>query len=74
MKTEFNYSKLRGKIKEIFGSEGNFAKAMGFSRATLSAKLNNTVDFSQSEIDKACSLLLIDSNSIDKYFFTQKVK
>lgn len=42
VKKVFDYSKLRGKIKEVFGTQAKFAKAMGMSTVTLSAKLNGT--------------------------------
>ena len=32
-----SYAKLRGKIKEVFGTQAKFAKAMGMSTVTLSA-------------------------------------
>ena len=70
----FDFSKLRGKIKEVFGTQEKFAKAMGMSGVTLSAKLNNTVDFTMSEINKACELLSIPTEFIPIYFFTKKVK
>ena len=55
----FDYSKLRGKIREKFGTQEALAKAMGFSTATLSDKLNNKVQWNQKEIDKAVELLEI---------------
>lgn len=70
----FDYSKLRGKIREVFGTQSKFAKAMGLSSVTLSAKLNNTVQFTQTEINKACGLLGIPIEFIPVYFFTEKVK
>lgn len=70
----FDYSKLRGKIREVFGTQSKFAKAMGLSSVTLSAKLNNTVAFTQSEINRACELLKIPLEFIPIYFFTEKVK
>ncbi len=70
----FDYSKLRGKIREVFGTQSKFAKAMGLSSVTLSAKLNNTVAFTQSEINRACELLQIPLEFIPIYFFTEKVK
>ena len=50
----FNYSKLRGKIKEKFATQSAFAKELGISSVSLSAKLNNRVEFSQMEMDKCC--------------------
>ena len=38
---EYNYSKLRGRIVEIFETQQNFAKEMGWSEHTLSSKLNH---------------------------------
>ena len=71
---KYNYSKLRGKIREVFNTERDFAVAMNLSKATISAKLNNAVEFSQTEIDNACSLLEIDQSDISTYFFTPKVQ
>ena len=33
----FDYSKLKGKIKEVFGTQSAFAKAMGLSGVSLSS-------------------------------------
>jgi len=66
----FDYSKLRGKIREIFKTQSAFAKAMGISSTSLSAKLNNNVEFSQKEIDRAVELLKIEKEDIPAYFFT----
>lgn len=70
----FNYSKLRGKIREIFKTQSAFAEAMGMSSTSLSAKLNNNVEFSQKEIDKASDLLKIEKEEIPVYFFTLEVQ
>lgn len=70
----FNYSKLKGKIKEKFITQGAFAKELGMSSVSLSAKLNNRVEFSQIEMDRCCELLEIPKNFIPIYFFTLKVK
>ena len=68
----FDYSKLRGKIKECFDTQKSFAQALGISERALSLKLNNKVFFSQDEIEKICSLLNI--LDIGSYFFVQKVQ
>jgi len=70
----FDYAKLKGKIKEVFGTQSAFAKAMGMSSTTLSLKLNNFTNFTQQEINKACELLSIPAEFIPIYFFTEKVK
>lgn len=69
----FDFDKLRGKIKEFFGSETAFAKEMHLSRSTISQKLNNVWDFSASEIVTACDLLHISYEEIPTYFFKIKV-
>jgi len=70
----FDYSKLRGKIKEVFGTQSAFSEAMNMSHVSLSEKLNNKVQFGQKEIDKACDLLQISKEEIPIYFFTPKGK
>ena len=72
-KVEINYSKLRGKITEIFGTTLNFAKAMGKDPSTISAKLNNKTPWTHEEIELACKLLNIPIEEVHLYFFTQKV-
>lgn len=69
----FDYRKLKGRIKEIFGSQKKFAEAMGISTATLSNKLSNKVFFTQKEIQEAAVLLELSSGSISTYFFTVKL-
>jgi len=70
----FDYCKLRGKIREVFGTETAFAKAMRMSSVSLSKKLNGLVDFTTKEIDLATDLLGIPKDEISIYFFTIKVQ
>lgn len=70
----FNYAKLRGKIREIYGTEYKFAQAMGIPKNSLSKRLNNKIEFSQSEIKKAAELLHIPPEEIILYFFTPQVQ
>lgn len=69
---EFDYSKLRGRIREILGSEANFCKAMPMTRSTLSLKLNGKVEFTQSEIVAAMEVLQLPMSAIGDYFFKRK--
>lgn len=66
----FDYRKLRGKITEVFGGQRAFAEAMGRSSTSISAKLNNRVQWTQTEILKACKLLCIPEQEMTLYFFT----
>lgn len=70
----FDYSLLKGKIKEKFDSNKNFAKKLGISEATLSYKLNHKIQFSQSEIIKIVELLDVNKEDINKYFFNTNVR
>lgn len=69
----FDYSKLRGKIREVFSTQEAFASAMSMSTTSLSAKLNNKVEWSQKEISKAAEILNITAEEIPVYFLTLKV-
>lgn len=66
----FNYSKLRGKIKEIFNTQDNFASALGIGRVALSQRLNNQIEFDSKEIFRAIKLLGLSETDIPEYFFT----
>ena len=68
----FNYSKLLGRIVEICGTQANFAEAMSLSERTISLKLNNKINWKQSEIEQACSVLQIPYCDIPAYFFATK--
>lgn len=70
----FDYSKLRGKIIEKYGSQSNFAKKMKLSERTISLKMSGKVEWKQSEICNAVTLLELKDEDICPYFFTLKVK
>ncbi len=67
---EFAYDKLRGRIKERFGTQDRFADALNISRTTLSQKLNNVTEFTQTEMFTAMRALGEDLSAVDSYFFT----
>lgn len=70
----YDYAKLLGKIKEKCGTQAEFAKKMNLSERTISQKLNNKVDFSQSEVLKASAILGIQRDEINLYFFVAVVQ
>jgi hypothetical protein len=70
----YNYAKLRGRIIEVYGSRGAFAKAMGMSEHTLTQKMHGRVDWKQSEILRASNLLGIGEGEIVPYFFALEVQ
>lgn len=70
----YNYSKLLGRIIEIFGDQHSFAKAVGLSQRSVSLKLNNKRGWKQSEMRKCCEVLGISAREIPNYFFDFKVQ
>lgn len=73
---EFDFSKLRGRIIEKFGSVSGFAKAMLMSDASASYRMNNKTPWNGTEIYRAIQpdILDIEPNEIPVYFFTPKVR
>lgn len=71
---EFDYSKLRGRIREILGSEAIFCEKMPLTRSTVSLKLNGKVEFTQSEIATAMEVLQLPKSTIGDYFFKEKLR
>lgn len=70
----YDYSKLDGKIKEIYGTQSKFAKDMGLSERSVSLKMNGRVPWSQPEMQKAIDILHIQLNELQDYFFKIKVQ
>ncbi len=68
----FDFSRLRGRIVERYGSCERFAEAMGRSKVWLSSRLNNVVHWRGPEIREAAELLGILPEEIPSFFLTQK--
>jgi len=71
---EYDYSKLRGRIVEKYGSQESFADAVGIARNTLNLKLNNKGRFTQTQISEYAKILGINPVEIYAYFFARKVQ
>lgn len=69
----YDYSKLLGKIKEKYGTQKEFAKALGVGNTSLSQRLNNHLEWTQDEMKKTMILFNEPLNKINEYFFTKKV-
>jgi len=69
MKKQQPYAKLRGRIKELFGTQDSFAKAMNLNTASVSAKLNEKTQWKREEIVLACQHLDIPLDDVSSYFF-----
>ena len=70
---EYDYNKLKGKIKEKYGTQEAFAKALGIGFSTLNLKLNNKAEWTQDEMKSSLQLLGENLNSVNSYFFTRFV-
>ena len=70
----YDYRKLRGRIKEKFGTQAEFSMNIGLSEVSVSNKLNNVVDWGQDEMENAIHALEIPFSDIHAYFFTHKVE
>lgn len=64
-----SYAKLRGRIREKFGTNAAFAKAMGKSETTISAKLTKKTDWTREEMELACDLLDVPIAEAHLYFY-----
>lgn len=69
MRCRYDYSKLKGRIKETNVTQEELAKTIGIGRVSLNQKLNNKQEFSQIEISKICDILEINELDIGEYFF-----
>lgn len=67
----YDYSKLLGRIKECGKTQESLALEIGTSTSTLSQKLNNKGAFTQSEIRRISSSLVIPKEDIGTYFFAE---
>lgn len=68
---KYDYRKLRGKIREVVGTEGEFAKMINRSQNYLTNVFNGKSYFSQKDIDVSAELLGIAPVEIGPYFFAK---
>lgn len=66
----YTYNKLKGRIIELYGTQGNFAKRVGISKNSMSKKLTGKTEFSQKDIIQWSVLLNLNKNEYGEYFFT----
>lgn len=67
------FRKLRGRIREMYGSESRFADYIGCSRQVLNKKLNGLTKMTLEDIEVFCQALCIPANEIPLYFFDHYV-
>ncbi len=66
----YTYNKLKGRITELYGTQGNFAKKVGISKNSMSKKLTCKTEFSQKDIMLWSVLLKLNKDEYGEYFFT----
>jgi hypothetical protein len=71
-KVYYDYSKLKGKIIEKYGTITNYSKAINMNYYSLISKLSNKHYFTQNEIKIQSTLLGFKDDEIGSYFYTLK--
>lgn len=67
--TDYDYSKLLGRMREKGYTQIEVCKRMRMSETTLNLTLGNKRPFRQTEISKLCSILEIPMEDVALYFF-----
>lgn len=67
------HQKLRGRIVELYGSQGAFAKEIGKTEQCITAKLSGKTQFSQADIIEWSNALQINVDEVGVYFFANKL-
>lgn len=68
----YDYSKLKGRIVEKYGTMRSFAEVLGIAPQYISPKLNGKIDITKTDIEKWARLLDITRDDYGKYFFCRK--
>lgn len=70
---KYNYSRLRGLIKEYFDTQRKYAEFLGIGNTTLQTRLNNATYFTQQEIEKSIKAFgLTTTEEIERTFFAKE--
>ena len=69
----YNYNKLKGRIRECFPKQSDFARKLDISAVSLSYKLNNKIPFDQDEIMDSIDLFKLTPEEAMSFFFTKEV-
>lgn len=71
---EFDYSKLKGKIIEMYGTQVEFIKEINMTEPTFIKKINSKGYFSQKEIVEILTVLKVEktTENVYNYFYCEK--
>lgn len=70
---QYDYNKLKGRIKECFSTQSEFAQKLGISDTSLSYKLNNKTVFDQDQIQESIEIFNLTPKETMEFFFTLEV-
>ena len=70
----YDYSKLLGKIREVYKTQDRFTKGLQIGRTALYSRLNGSTEWTQLEIERTMKLLGEPMTSVGSYFFKRKVR
>ena len=69
----FDYSKLKGRIIEKFGTVSAFAESMGYAQSGLYISIKHGKPISSKRIIEMTDALEIESKDVGEFFYTPKV-
>ena len=70
----YDYSKLKGKIRELGITQNEYARYIGITEQSLILRFKNKRRFRQEEMQKTMELFEEPIKNVHIYFFTQKVQ
>ena len=70
----YDYSKLKGKIRELGITQNEYARYIGITEQSLILRFKNKRRFRQEEMQKTMELFEEPIENVHIYFFTQKVQ
>ena len=73
IKLKFDFSKLKGLIREKKLTQEDMAKEIDVAYSTFNLKINGNAYFSQDEIYRISNFLKIPKEKIYDYFFTLNI-
>lgn len=69
----YTYNKLKGRITELYGTQGNFAKKVGISKNSMLKKLTSKTEFSKKDIIQWFILLNLYKEVCENIFLPKKL-
>lgn len=74
MAEQYDYSSLRGFIREKFNTNEKYAKFLGIGTDALYKRLSGKVPFRQTELDATAKYGNLTGDDLMKLFFTKKIR